>query len=451
MPFMEPLIFFDHLKLENTYELFFPRKEQGLVIIWLYERIKDGTFPKGVFKEKDIQKAFDEVSMISREKRERQPWEYYNSHIMALQEFFLLYDEEHQAYTLKDYASYICDKVFKMLSNRFNPTIIEITCTDLSDKLGTVANELDLLNWLTIYFDKARPFLKEQIDYLLQQIDNSVNELSEKAKLKSGSLLSALREIESQIDKIRQQNQELRGAFREIDKIKSILMTHPFRAKNSQIDENATEAIDYFDSIRIMLNMVDSRIDKIQPKIQQFFSSLNRQQFDTKVEKFLYFLLDGSYLASGELQLPVEKESFAICSSTQNFTIIERKGEMFPVIKNKRIEYVKDIQKEFDVHNLSRIKLSQQNYVTIWLERIKQETLLKTKIHLSMLFFQILEKHNGDLQLAVSIIYQAILIYDKHNNWGIVIDKERLVINEKCKFTIWDIWIIRNQQANTIS
>ena len=81
---------------------------------------------------------------------------------------------------------------------------------------------------------------------------------------------------------------------------------------------------------------------------------------------------------------------------------------MFPVIKNKRIEYVKDIQKEFDVHNLSRIKLSQQNYVTIWLERIKQETLLKTKIHLSMLFFQILEKHNGDLQLAVSIIYQAI-------------------------------------------
>ena len=134
-----------------------------MAIIWLYERVKNGYFEKGIFKEKDIRKAFDEVSIINKEKRERQQWEYYNSQIMALQEFFLLYDEENQTYTFKEYATYLCDKVFKMLSDRFNPTVIEITCTDLYEKLEDAK---DLTIWLEAHFDKAKSHLKEQIDYL---------------------------------------------------------------------------------------------------------------------------------------------------------------------------------------------------------------------------------------------------------------------------------------------
>ena len=51
MPEHPLLNFFDQLKIDNTYELFFPKKEQGLVIIWLYEKIKNKTFPNGIFKE----------------------------------------------------------------------------------------------------------------------------------------------------------------------------------------------------------------------------------------------------------------------------------------------------------------------------------------------------------------------------------------------------------------
>ena len=98
MPEHPLLNFFDQLKIDNTYELFFPKKEQGLVIIWLYEKIKNKTFPNGIFKEADIQQAFQEISLLSREKIERNPWDHYNSHIMALQEFFLIYNEEDQTY-----------------------------------------------------------------------------------------------------------------------------------------------------------------------------------------------------------------------------------------------------------------------------------------------------------------------------------------------------------------
>ena len=77
MPEHPLLNFFDQLKIDNTYELFFPKKEQGLVIIWLYEKIKNKTFPNGIFKEADIQQAFQEISLLSREKIERNPWDHY--------------------------------------------------------------------------------------------------------------------------------------------------------------------------------------------------------------------------------------------------------------------------------------------------------------------------------------------------------------------------------------
>ena len=78
MPEHPLLNFFDQLKIDNTYELFFPKKEQGLVIIWLYEKIKNKTFPNGIFKEAAIQQAFQEISLLSREKIERNPWDHYN-------------------------------------------------------------------------------------------------------------------------------------------------------------------------------------------------------------------------------------------------------------------------------------------------------------------------------------------------------------------------------------
>ena len=429
---------FDHIAIENTYELFFPKKEQGLAIIWLYERVKNGYFEKGIFKEKDIRKAFDEVSIINKEKRERQQWEYYNSQIMALQEFFLLYDEENQTYTFKEYATYLCDKVFKMLSDRFNPTVIEITCTDLYEKLEDAK---DLTIWLEAHFDKAKSHLKEQIDYLNQQIDKSVIELSEKAKLNNcDSLVVALRDIENKLDEIRRQNRKLRGAFREIDRIKSILMTHPAR-ENAEIDDKVSEVIDYFESVRTLLNMVDSRIDKIQPKIQQFFGSLNRHLFDRKVEKFLTYLLDKSQVVSGELTLPIANESFITRLSSSNFTIIERRDGLFIGKQNQSPSYINDPLREAAAYQQSNRVLVRQNYIDQWMARIKRVSLQTKEYHLSDVFFEILERHNEDLQLAVSVIYQAMSYFDKHDRWQIEIDSQKMIHGDKYKYAIWDIWM----------
>ena len=268
MPEHPLLNFFDQLKIDNTYELFFPKKEQGLVIIWLYEKIKNKTFPNGIFKEADIQQAFQEISLLSREKIERNPWDHYNSHIMALQEFFLIYNEEDQTYKLRDYAEHICKKIYTILSNRFNPTIIEITCMDLAAKLNSIGSPTDLQNWLDVHLDKSKFVLKEQIDFLQQQIDTTIQALRDKAKLKDCTLTDTLKQVEEDLDKIRQQNKELRGAFRETKKIKNGLLDHPFRDSSDETDEKTAEAIDYFEEIRVSLDMVDSRIDRLQTVFQ---------------------------------------------------------------------------------------------------------------------------------------------------------------------------------------
>jgi hypothetical protein len=432
---------FEQIKLENIYEMFFPKKEQGLAIIWLYEKVKNGDFDKGIFRESDIWKALDESSLINREKRERQPRENYNSHIMALQEFFLFYDVEQQTYSFKEYAIHLCENVIKMLSNRFNPTAIEIICIDLYEKLNLITDEPALSQWLHIHFDKDKSHLKEQIDYLDQQIDKSVAEFSETAKLQDNSLLSALRAIESKIDEVSDQNQKLRKAFREIDKIKRILSNHPVRETNSELDDEIRNVMEYFESISIRLNMVDSRISKIHPKIQQFFASLNRQQFDKKVEKFLLYLLDKSQIVSGELKFPIEKEELILHLFSSNYTIIEKRDILFPVKRTQYITYPKNTQKENEVYQLNRLELVRQNNINLWIEKIKRESQYETEFHLSDVFFRILDEHNRDLQLAVNVIYSIMKLYDQHDRWKIVINKEKII--KRQDYIILDIWMIQ--------
>lgn len=144
---------------------------------------------------------------------------------MALQEFFLIYNEEDQTYKLRDFAEHVCQKIYTILSKRFNPTIIEITCMDLVAKLNNISSPTDLQNWLDIHLDKSKFVLKEQIDFLQQQIDTTIQALRDKAKLKDYTLTDTLKQVEEDLDKIQQQNKELRGAFRETKKIKTACWT----------------------------------------------------------------------------------------------------------------------------------------------------------------------------------------------------------------------------------
>lgn len=432
---------FEQLKIENTYELLFPKKEKGLAIIWLYERVKNGEFENGIFKEKEIHRAFEAVSFIRHEPLRLQ-WTIYNNYIIELQEFYLIYNDEDQTYMFTDFGLQICEKVHRLISKRFNPTIIELTCADLHVKLEVAVTEEQIKNWLTIDLFKSRTLLLEQVDYLNQQIDRSVTALSEKAKRRKETLLMALQEIEEQIDTIRQQNKELRAAFRQIDRMNDILNSHPARDNSEEVDDLVSEAISYFESIYLRLAMVDSRIDKIQPKIKQFFASLNRDIFNSKVERFLYFLLEKSQVIDKQIKLPIPyDETIQLADSFTTFTSVDRPDALFPPARKPLPEYTKDTKKEQEAHRKGHVQMMRQIHVQWWIEFIRRKSLETDAIHLSEIFFSILEKHNDDLQLAIQVIDQAVKKYKEDPHWEVLIDTSYKIDNPGSNHTISDIWM----------
>lgn len=434
---------FEQLKIENTYDLLFPKKEKGLAVIWLYERVKNGEFENGIFKEKDIQRAFEAVSFIRNEPI-RSQWVTYNTYIMELQEFYLIYNDENQTYIFTDFGLQICDKVYRLISKRFNPTIIEITCAELHSKLESAITEEQIKNWLTIDLFKSRTLLLEQVDYLNQQIDRSVASLSEKAKRRKETLLVALQEIEEQIDMIRQQNKELRAAFRQIDRMNDILISHPVRDNSEEVDDLVSEAISYFEGIYLRLAMVDSRIDKIQPKIKQFFASLNRDIFNSKVEKFLYYLLEKSLVIDKQIEFPIPYNgTIQLADTSSTFISVDRPDTLFPPVRKLRPEYAKDARKEQEAHRKGHVQMMHQIHIQWWLEFIRRKSLEMNTIHLPEIFFSILEKHDDDLQLAIQVIDQAVKKYKEDPHWEVLINTNNQINNPSSNHTISDIWMMQ--------
>ena len=91
--------------------------------------------------------------------------------------------------------------------------------------------------------------------------------------------------------------------------------------------------------------MVDSRIDRLQPKIKQFFNALNRPLFNTRVSKFLNFLLNRSSIQNNQLVLPEPVHPFVTHIPTTTFTVIQRQTELFPVHTSQSNTYTEDPQK----------------------------------------------------------------------------------------------------------
>lgn len=331
---MKDFNFLSEIRKENTYGLLYPEQKIGLAIILLYDKIVRKVFVNNAFKEKDIHEALDAVNPKINKDDSRSPREHYNSVISDLQEYFLRYDDEKQLYTFKEYAYEFCRKSHDILRANFDPTRIEKICFDLRNKLEQF-DIAKILDWFTIHFDTFKPDLKQQIDFLDRQIDYSVAELRLKTSLSDTGIIDLLKQIDSRLDEIRRQNKELRAAFREIDVIKVRLETIGMSDTDREVGDKIYDALSFFKEMKYLLGLIDHRLDRIQPKIKQLFSTLNKPLFNTKIEKFLRLLLDRSYIETigikKQIVLPHDIPAFSFKSKNiPSFTIFERKRDLFP-------------------------------------------------------------------------------------------------------------------------
>jgi hypothetical protein len=394
---------------EGTYHLLFPPPQAGLAILSLYQKVRSGAFPNGRFKEPDIYTALEGSKLLMNAyEYERSPQMHFNTIVSDLQVYFLRYDTEEQIYSLKDYAESFCRQVEETLLANFNPTQIETICNDLRNKLEACADQYDIQNWIDTFFSIFKPVMKSQVDRLERQIDNSVQEIRATTQLSDLSILDILKAIDQKLDRLRTQNEELRSAFREMKTINLVLEGKLQSVSEQKIADNIAEVRGFFPDVKYTLNIIDKRLDRIQPKLRQFFGMLNKPSFNIKVEKFLKFLLNKSTLsAQKDVLLPKGIPTLLFHHQTSNFSIFERREDIFPTKPKPRIKPDENLEEKEKGLRVAKNQLVMYNKIDAWMDEIIQAAATE-EVLFSSYYFKILEVESGTLELAINVAYTLI-------------------------------------------
>lgn len=434
--------FFDEIKNPNTYKQLFPRRKIGLAIILLYEKVVAGDFINKQFTEKDIHNAFIEVSKPLM----RQQIEDYSGYIYELQEYFLDYDQESQKYVFKDYAYKFCKHAKSTLKGALSPTKIRKLCNDIIVLLKGIDDDNidDLQDWLEIHYKGFEPRLREQIDFLEKQIANSVEQLKKDANFDDQKFIDVLKGIEDSLDNARKQSKELRSAYEQTKTIRTLLEKR--KIEDNYVNDLIIDVNSFIGYVNLRLSTIDKKLQRIQPRIRQLFSTLNRPRFNSKVQKFIRYILNKSEVKIIEnkkrIVFPEKILIPKIHFETPNFTMLRKDMELFPSKPRKIINYE---QNETLINsNKEKVlnKINQQKKVSDWEKFIMSEIELKSCVDLSDIFYKILNEEN-DVQVATTSMFNVIKKVRRKNNLSLNISNELVKnINHK-NISLWKMGVIK--------
>lgn len=440
---------FDFLKeisKGSTYNLLFPDPRAGIAVIWLYERIESGSFSDKTFTENDVHQALSFAAKVNGT-TDRNSWEYNNRLIADLQEYFLYYDESRQVYKLKEYANEFCRRASNTLKASFDPTIIEKICLALRERLEDLIIRNNLRDWFDIHFRTFQPQLRQQIDFLDRQIDHSVIEMRQNLIAKSRDITLMLKQIDERFDLIRKQNNELRAGFSEMDQIRRKLESISIENEDDKLGDLIYSAISFFQEMKQTLSLVDSRLDRVQPKVKQLFSNLNKPLFNARIESFLIHLIDYSKLTTANkankrpIDFPAGIPGLKVYQDRMNFCIFERKGDLFPVKATKRFIAEEDEEARATVFRLFSNKLKQQDDISIWVDKIMNDLVPASRLRFSNYFFLCIGKdETKDIALGIGLAHRCLKVFGQHPRYNLTVTDE-LVVGTGTNISLWEMII----------
>ncbi len=394
-----PIHLFQELQKEDTYGKLFPERRIGLAIVVLFQQYGAGTF-----QESDIHDALAKTSSTSG----RNEWEQYGKAISLLQEFFIVYDQESQWYSLTPYAQEYCKMATKQLRGRVDATRIESICKTLLERLSDNISDHDLEEWFEVHFDAFENELSDQVHFLDGQIKHSVDYLRQSSLIDAENALIVLKGVNEGLTKVREQNKELRSAYRQLDTIRERLDTIAQYITRTELHDKIGNVNAFFGRIRFVLRAIDQKLDRIQPKIRQLFANLNQPLLNARVEHFLVMLLKHSLVENKELYLPKGILTPAIQMPSVNFTVVERKRNLFPA-KRKRV-----ILPQINPETAERVKKEHFQLIATQGTVDRQVALLRNKLYIngSLVFadefFNLYDNQENDMGMTVMVFYTLL-------------------------------------------
>lgn len=214
---------------------------------------------------------------------------------------------------------------------------------------------------------------------------------------------------------------------------------------NNDINNLISEVYSFIKYINDRLSSIDRKLNRIQPKIRQLFSALNKPAFNSKVEKFILFILNNSQLENKTVTFPKNIPPPVLHIPTPNFTIISRDKELFPSKPKERKHYTQN--KKVIIENEKRIldKLKDLETIQKWENFILSEIDLRKQINLSQAFFKIVKEENNS-QIAVCVIFNLIKhIYNNPQKLQLKTDKSLEINTEFKNITLWKMSVTKLQ------
>jgi hypothetical protein len=446
---MQDFHFYHELKKDKYYIPLVPQREAGLVIILLYEEWKTGKYLSNSFTEDAIKNAIEQVASDLGKKYERTPHERFKEVNLSLQEYFLLRNEETNLYKITQYGEEFCERIHEKLIREFKPSDIEKILADLIDLLKKYIEKGDFAHWYRHYFLPQKNNIKNQVETLLKQVENSVKEFRLSIKSDDQTFLETVRKVDQNLQIIGGHTKELKDAFFDAEEIKGLVLQLSFGNPSPEIVEYIRVVRLFLEDVNNDLNIISHRIDRVRPKLRQFISSINQRNFDRNTENFLRFLLKSSSISKDgnkkKIQLYKEIPVKVIYEPESTFVMVEE-GRLFPKQPSPLVLPKRDKNKREKQLNKAKDKMRINKRIRFWLSSLDLQIKKENSLDFSKAYYDILEKEESyGKTIALKVANNIFRKYTKLKNFSVKVERKMMIDNKYPEQAIWKMNIQKLQ------
>ena len=434
-----------YTEVQKNYKALFPKKEEGMVLFLLYQKIKDGTIEK-TFSHETLIDTIEEVTfdLNGKVNRNNSPARN-NDTIQILLQFYLL--RISKGYSLRIFAEDFCKLLENELDARFNPSQIETQFIMFNNALlDAIGSEKTFLIWYSDFFDKNKNQIRKQIEILHNDVDRTINELNILYSSEATDFLTKLKEMDIKVQSLSIDAKKLSAVFVYTDRIVDVLNEHyetpdsfahhsePFRKRRKAIRV-------FFSELTSALQEVSFTIDKIKPQLQRLYGSFEQRDLDRKLEKFVDYVFKNSSVEKNEMN----KEEIRLPNSVEyKFLVMDKSKLLYPIQMDfMSLPYDEGKNSFFDPTEHQRQfekaqdLLNQNQKALLYYNQFLNELNVKHQICYDEYLFDLLEKE-GSIEIALKTTHLILRKINSDDRYKITMSNSFKSPSSNPNLAIWE-------------
>lgn len=423
----------------NLYDLLIPKKEYGIIIFKLYKQLENKN--SEFFSENDITELI--IKHKYDDKIERK--EHVKNIIRELTEFFL--KETDNQYRLTQYAKNFCKTIISKITEDLKPSEIEIKLLYLKD---TISECRSFDEWFSLIFTSdLTGFIESQLESLERQIINVIKKFRAGVNDETVNGDVLVKNILENIEEINKQTNKIKGSLNYAETIKNIISKiDPSEELNpEQSLQKQKSVISFLDNLISDFERISKRIERIIPKLRQFYGNMIRLEFEKNTNKLLNLLLTRSRVVgckpNWKLKFPVShcfclERSFPYLS--YKFIFVDNKKDLSDYKIDRRRMYMPKPNKDEQEtqRRIAKKTIEQRSKLFSFLEEIERELEYKKYIDFKVYFDKII-KDTDDINIAVKIASILMRKYSKSKSYAFEVNQPSSKYSENK--ILWDMRI----------